>query len=166
MTYLGSDAAPLGRAASVVRDGRDIGDGAHLEACGLERTDRLLAAGAGALDIDLDLAHAVLHGAAGGPVSGKRGGIGRALPGALEPGDACRTPRDDGTGLIGDRHDRVVEARQDVDVSLGDVLSLPTPLLDGALSIGHALAVPRHFVVFFRAPTVFLGPRRARAFVL
>src|SRR5690349_4079801 len=159
-----SDAAPLGRAASVVRDGRDVGDGADLEAGGLERADRLLAAGAGSLDVDLDLAHAVLHGALGGAVGGERRRVGRALPGALEPGDARGTPRDDVPGLIRDRHDGVVEARLDMNVSLGNVLALPAPLLDGALPIGHALAVPRHF--FLRAPTVFFGPRRCRAFVL
>src|SRR5829696_3404200 len=93
-----SDSAPLGRAASVVRDGGDVGDGAHLEAGGLEGADRLLAAGAGSLDVDLDLAHAMLHGALGGTVRGERGGIRRRLPGALEPGDARGTPRDHGTG--------------------------------------------------------------------
>ena len=51
-----------------------------------------------------------------------------------------------------------------MDVPLGNVLALPAPLLDGALPIGHALAVPRHFV-FLRAPTVFFGPRRWRALV-
>src|SRR5512135_553131 len=111
-----SDAAPLGRAASVVRDGRDVGDRVHLEAGGLEGPDRLLATGTGALDVDLDLAHAVLHGAAGGTVRGERGGIRRALPGALEPGDPGRTPRDDVPGLVRDRHDCVVEGRLDVDV--------------------------------------------------
>src|SRR3954471_18511640 len=87
-----SDAAPLGRAASVVRDGGDVGDGAHLEAGGLERADRLLAAGAGALDVDLDLTHAVLHGALRSAIGGERSRVRRALPGAFEPGDACRTP--------------------------------------------------------------------------
>src|SRR3954453_21551160 len=160
-----SDAAPLGRAASVVRDGRDVGDRAGLEAGALQGADLLLAAGAGSLDVDLDLAHAVIHGAARGAVRRERGCIRRALPGALEPGDASGTPRDDGPGLVRDRHDRVVEACQDMNVPLGDVLALPAPLLDGALSIGHALAVPRH-LVFFRAPTVFFGPRRWRALVL
>ena len=72
-------------------------------------------------------------------------------------------PHDDHVpGQVRDRHDRVVEARLDVDVPLGNVLAFPTPLLDGALAFGHALTVPRHFD-FLRAPTVFLGPRRWRA---
>src|SRR4051812_4080430 len=124
-----SDAAPLGRAASVVRDGRDVGDRADLEAGGLEGADRLLAAGAGAFHVDLDLAHAVLHRATRRTVRRQGGGVWRALPGALEPGDPCRTPRDDVADLVGDRHDRVVEGRLDVDVSLRNVLSLPAPLL-------------------------------------
>src|SRR6187551_376162 len=154
-----SDAAPLGRAASVVRNGRDVGDGAHLEAGGLEGADRLLSAGAGSLDVDLDLAHAVLHRTLGGAVGSERGRVRRALAGALEPGDPRGTPCDDVPGLIRDRHDGVVEGRLDMNVSLGNVLALPTPLFDGALPIGHALAVPRH-LVFLRAPTVFFGPRR------
>src|SRR5215211_2121821 len=160
-----SAAAPLGRAASVVRDGRDVGDGAHLEARGLEGADRLLAAGAGSLDVDLDLAHAVLHGALRGAIGGEGSRVRRALPGALEPGDARGTPCDDVPGLVRDRHDGVVEGRLDMNVSLGNVLALSTPLLDGALSFGHALGVPRH-LVFFRALIVLFGPRRWRALVL
>src|SRR5690242_11979946 len=148
-----SDAAPLGRAATVVRDGGDVGDGADLEAGGLQRPDGLLAARPGPLHVDLDLAHAVLHGTLCGAVGGERGRVRRALPRALEPGDAGGAPRDDVPGQVGDRHDRVVEGRLDVDVPLGNVLPLPTPLLDGALSIGHALTVPRH-LAFLRAPTV------------
>src|SRR5204863_5133135 len=62
------DPAPLRRAATVVWDGGDVGDGGDLEAGSLERPDRLLATGTGALHEDLDLAHAMLHGALGGPV--------------------------------------------------------------------------------------------------
>src|SRR6185369_11113921 len=43
------DAAPLGRAAAVVRDGRDVLDGGDLESRHLERTDGCLATGAGTL---------------------------------------------------------------------------------------------------------------------
>src|SRR5262249_57136176 len=43
------DAAPLGRAAAVVRDGRDVLDGGDLETRHLERTDGGLTAGAGTL---------------------------------------------------------------------------------------------------------------------
>ena len=52
---------------------------------------------------------------------------------------------------VGDRDDRVVERRLDVDVPLGHVLPFPAPLLDGPLAFSHALSVPRHFVFLPRA---------------
>src|SRR5512141_1564341 len=100
MTYLGSDAAPLGRAATVVGDRGDVGDRSDLETGGLERPDGLLAARAGALDVDLDLAHPVLHRLAGGDVGREGRGVRRALPGALEAGDAGRAPADHGPGQV------------------------------------------------------------------
>src|SRR5712691_9175117 len=96
------DAAPLGRAAAVVRDWGDVGDGADFETGGLERPNGLLAAGARALHVDLDLAHPVLHGPLGRALSRQRGGIGRALAGALEPGHTGRAPADDRAVEIGD----------------------------------------------------------------
>src|SRR5260221_10169630 len=108
------DATPLGRAAAVMRDGGDISDGADLEAGSLQRPDRLLAPGAGALDVDLDLTHAVLHGPLGGPFSGQRGRVRRALARPLETGHAGRAPADDRAIEVGDRDDRVVEGRLDV----------------------------------------------------
>src|SRR5829696_6586809 len=95
-----SDPAPLGGAAAVVGDGRDVGDRADLEAGGLERADRLFATGTRSLDVDLDLAHAVLHRAACGAVGGERGRVGRALAGALEAGDAGRAPADHGARQV------------------------------------------------------------------
>src|SRR6187399_3760441 len=97
------DAASLGRAATVVRDWGDVGDGADLEAGGLEGADRLLAAGARTLHVDLDLAHAVLHRTLGRAVSRERRRVGRALAGALETGDAGRAPADDRAVEVGDR---------------------------------------------------------------
>src|SRR6478735_7206403 len=91
------DAAPLGRAAAVVRDGGDVGDGADLEAGRLERTDRLLAAGARTLHVDLDLAHAVLHRTLGCAVSRQGRRVRRALARSLEAGHTGRAPADDRT---------------------------------------------------------------------
>src|SRR5918993_945765 len=157
------DAAPLGRAAAVVRDGSDIGDGADLEASRLEGTDRLLAAGARALDVDLDLAHAVLHRPLGRAIGGQRRRVRCALAGALEPGDASGAPADDRSIEVGDRDDRVVERGLDVNVPLRDVLLLTPTGLDRSLSFRHS-SVPRHFLRL--TPTVFFGPRRRRALVL
>src|SRR6476660_2220043 len=158
------DATPLGRAAAVVRDWGDIGDGADFESCRLERADRLLTAGAGTLDVDLDLAHAVLHRTLGRAVGREGRRIRCALAGTLETGDAGRAPADDRAVEVGDRDDRVVERGLDVDVPLGDVLLLPTTCLDRSLAFRHAWSVPRHFLR--RTPTVFFGPRRWRALVL
>src|SRR4249919_1103125 len=160
----GSDSAPLGRAAAVVRDGRDVGDGADFQAGSLQRADGLLATGARTLHVDLDLAHAVLHRAARGAVSRQGRGIRGALAGALEAGDAGGAPADDRPVEVRDRDDRVVERGLDVDVPLGDVLLLPPALLDRLLAFRHAWSAPRYFLR--RTPTVFFGPRRWRAFVL
>src|SRR5690242_2545625 len=67
-------AATLGGTAAVVRGRRDVLDRADLEAGGLERPDRRLAARARALDEDVDLAHAVLLRAAGSGLGGHLGG--------------------------------------------------------------------------------------------
>src|SRR6185295_15135306 len=160
----GLDAASLGRATTVVRDGRDVGDGADLEAGRLERTDRLLSAGARTLHVDLDLAHAMLHGTLRGAIGGQGRRVGRALARSLEPGHPGRAPADDRAVEVGDRDDRVVERGLDVNVPLGDVLLLTPPCLDRSLAFRHAWSVPRHFLR--RTPTVFFGPRRWRAFVL
>src|SRR6476469_4227718 len=157
------DAAPLGRAATVVRDGGDVGDGADLEAGRLERPDRLLAAGARTLHVDLDLAHAVLHRTLGRAVRREGRRVGRALAGALEAGNAGGAPADDGTVEVRDRDDGVVERGLDVDVPLGDVLLLTPTCLDRSLAFCHAWSVP-YFLS--RTPTVFFGPRRWRALVL
>src|SRR3954468_21857797 len=160
-----SDSAPLGGAAAVVRDRRDVGDRGDLEPGRLERPDRLLATGARPLDIDLDLTHPVLHRALCGAVGGRAGGVRRALPGALEAGHAGRAPADHGARQVGDRDDRVVERRLDVDVPLGDVLAFAAALLRRPLAFSHVLSGPSGYF-FRRTPTVFFGPRRWRALVL
>src|SRR3954469_5331746 len=124
LAQAGSDATALGRADTVVRRGRDVADRADLEAGGGERTDRRLAARTRALDEDVDLAHAVLHGAAGSSLGshlgGERGGLARALEADLAGGG----PGDHGARGVRDRDDRVVERALDVSVPVGDVLLL------------------------------------------
>src|ERR671920_1576749 len=100
---LSLDPAPLGRTATVVRLGGDVGDGADLEAGGLEGTDRGLAAGAGTLHEHVDLLHAVLGGLAGGVLRGHLGGERRRLARALETDVAGRSPRDHRAGRVRDR---------------------------------------------------------------
>src|SRR5436190_14292709 len=169
---VGSDATALGRPASVVWGGRDVLDGADLEADRTQGTDRRLAARARALDEDVDLLHAVLHrptsGRLGGHLSGERGGLARAL----EADGAGRGPRDHRTGRVGDRDDGVVERALDVGLALGDVLLLLAAHLLGAGRAatlgGHSdtpdvssvagLAVTGGHLTFFLPATVRLGP--------
>jgi hypothetical protein len=47
MSFLESNAAPLGRPATIVRDGRDVADERDLEPGGLQRAQRRLTARAG-----------------------------------------------------------------------------------------------------------------------
>src|SRR5690606_7757379 len=143
----GSDPAALRRTAAVVRHRRDVLDGAHLQAGGLERADGGLAAGARTLDEDVDLAHPVLLGAAGGGLGGhlrgERGGLARPLEADL-PG---ARPRDHRTGGVGDAHDGVVERALDVSMPVGDVLLfLAAHLARGALLAAlrrHSFTLPR-----------------------
>src|SRR4051812_47266042 len=128
---LGSDAAALGRAHTVVGHGGDVLDRPDLQPGGGQRPDGGLAAGAGTLDEHVDLAHAVLHrparGGLGGQLRGERG----RLAGALEAHLAGRRPGDDRTGRVGDRYDGVVEGALDVRLPVGDVLAFLAPdLLD------------------------------------
>src|ERR1700712_4557024 len=89
-----SDAATLGRADAVVRLRRHVVDRADLEAGGLEGADRGLAAGARALDDDVDPLPAVLlrlaRSGLGSELRGERG----RLAGPLEADAAGRGPAD------------------------------------------------------------------------
>src|SRR5438093_979738 len=113
----------LSRSNAVVRLRRHVLDTENLEAGCLQRTDRGLTPGAGALHEDLDLLQPVLHALArarvGGHLRGERGRLARAL----EPGRAGGLPRDHVSVLVGQRDDRVVERRLDVRLSDRDVLA-------------------------------------------
>src|SRR3954454_23290047 len=150
---LSLDPAPLGRTAAVVRLGGDVGDGADLEAGGLEGTDRGLPAGAGALHEHVDLLHAVLGGLAGGVLRGHLRGERRGLAGALEADVARGRPSDHGTRRVGDRDDGVVERALDVGVARGDVLLL---LAADLLGSGLLTGTSRHYFLpaFFLPATV------------
>src|SRR3954454_21811510 len=139
-----SDAPALGRAATVVGGGRDVLDGADLEADGTQGADRGLAAGTRTLDEDVDLLHAVVHRATSGGLGSHLGGVRGGLARALEADGAGRGPRDHRTGRVGDRDDRVVERALDVGFALSDVLLLLAAHLLGA---GRGAALGRHSVL-------------------
>src|SRR6478609_10910455 len=133
-----SDAATLRRTAAVVCLRGDVLDRADLEACGLERADRGLAAGARTLHEDVDLLDAVLRSLTGSGLGSHAGGVRGRLAGALEAHATRRCPGDDGAGRVGDRDDRVVERRLDVGLAQRDVLLfLAARLARGGLGLCH-----------------------------
>src|SRR5204863_8088264 len=81
-----------------------------------------LAAGTGSIDEHTDRAHTAVGGLGGGVLRGDLGGERRRLARAAEALGAGRRPRDDGARLVGDRDDRVVEGRLNVDQTIRDVL--------------------------------------------
>src|SRR3954471_24755561 len=138
-----SNPAPLSGAAPVVCLRSDVLDARDLEACGLQRADRGLAARARALHEDLDLLHALLDALAGRRVGRHLGGERRRLARALEAGAAGGLPGDDVARLVGERDDRVVERRLDVRLADGDVLLGAPPASLRALRCGAQLLLPR-----------------------
>src|SRR3954451_3346705 len=140
---VGSDATALGRPASVVWGGRDVLDGADLEADRTQGPDRGLAARARALDEGVDLLHAVVHRSASGGLGGHLRGERRGLARALEADGAGRGPRDHRTRGVGDGDDGVVERALDVGFTHGDVLLLlAADLLGAGLTALGRHAVP------------------------
>src|SRR3954453_11702888 len=162
---MGLDPPPLAGAAAVVGLGRHVADARDLQAGGLERTDRGLAAGAGTLDEDLDLLEALLHALLGGGVGRDLGREGRRLARALETGSAGGLPGDPVPPAVRERHDRVVEARLDVGLPDWHVLArLAAPTRPSWSLLSHqclrTLRLPEPAACPAR------GPLRARAFVL
>src|SRR5512133_1484339 len=158
------NAPPLLLPDAVVRLGRHVLDAEDLEAGGLERPDRGLAARAGAFHEDLDLLESVLHSLARAGVCGDLRGERSRLSRALEPCRPGRLPHDYRPVLVRERDDRVVERRLDMRLTDGDVLLDPaTRPAPGRLSArrSHQVLV----AVLLPRPTVFFGPFRVRAFV-
>src|SRR5215213_754677 len=133
-------APPLGRTAAVVRHGRDVLDGRHLDAGALYRANGGVTPRTRALHLHLGASQAVLLGGLGRPLGGQLGGERRRLAGALEPHAARRRPRDDVALGVGDRDDRVVERALDVHHAGGDVLAVPAARAATRwLRLGHRL---------------------------
>src|SRR4051794_6343091 len=156
------DAAPLARAAAVVGLRGHVLHARHLEAGGLKRADRGLAAGAGTLHEDLDLLEALLDALAGSGVGRDLRGERGRLAGALEAGAAGGLPRDHVALAVGERDDGVVERSLDVRLADGDVLLDPA-----AAALGTARSRAHFLPAFFLPATdMRLGPLRVRALVL
>src|SRR4051812_17302888 len=155
-------AAPLRRPAPVVRDRRHVADRIDREPDGLQRAQGRLAAGTRSLHLDLEVAHAMLHGLAAGILGGHLRRIGRRLAAALEAFRARGGPGDHVALGIGDGDHGVVERGVHMRDACGDVLALAAADA-GSLRLGHALA---RFLNYFFLPAIgFALPLRVRALV-
>src|SRR5258708_32998480 len=155
------DAPPLRRTAAVVRDRRDVGDRADLQASRLQRADRRLTAGTRPAHEDLDRAHAVLERLLGGRLGGLLRRERRRLAAPLEALRAGRAPRDHVAVDVADRDDRGVERALDVRLLGYCVLALAAPRPHDLLLLGHYLPA----LTFFLPATARFGPRLLRALV-
>src|SRR5262245_28742459 len=108
------DTATLRRPAAVVRNRRDVANRFHFQADGLQGANRRFAAGAGALDANVERAHADGLRRVAGVERRLRRRERRALARALEPDAAGARPGDDVALGVGDRHRGVVERGVDV----------------------------------------------------
>src|ERR1700678_1712650 len=79
-----SNSAAFWRTAAVVRNRRDVANGAHFNSRGTQRSHRRLAAGTGAADADIHAADAVIARQVGGVRGGLLRGEGRALTRSAE----------------------------------------------------------------------------------
>src|SRR6185503_789028 len=130
------DATLLGRAATVVRNRRDVRNAGDLEAAGIEGADRALSAGARATDADFDILHAVFlrrdTGLLGRHLRGERRRLARTAEAATARGrPGKRVPL-----AIGDRDDGVVERRVHVRDAVQHVLACLLRLLRGGGASG------------------------------
>src|SRR3954463_12558220 len=117
------DAAAFLRAAAVVRDRRHVADRRDADAQRGERTHRRLATWARALDLDVEVLDALLHGGAAGLLRRDLRGEGGGLARTLEALAAGRGPRKGVALAVGDRDDRVVEGGVDVADAIRHVLA-------------------------------------------
>src|SRR5438034_8643577 len=134
-----SDPPALGRTTTVVGDRGDVLDADDLDPGVLDGANGGLTAGAGTLHHNVDLAHAVLHGATCGRLGCELRRERRALARALEPHVAGRGPRDGVPRLVGEGDDRVVERRLDVRRPVSDVLAFaPLGTTTAGSRLGHS----------------------------
>src|SRR3984893_12134044 len=122
--FRNSDAPPLARSATVMRNRCDVADRGDGEARRLQRAQRRLAARARSRHLDLERAQPVLLRLARHVLGGDLRRVGRRLPRALEPHGASRRPGDGIALHVGDGDHGVVEARVHMRDARRDVLAL------------------------------------------
>src|SRR3990170_3363097 len=178
------DAAALRRPATVMRNGRGIGNRDDHDATGLQRANGHFPSRAWSLDEDVNLSQTMLLRPASCALGSHLGSEGRALARALEAVGTSARPGNHVAGRIGERNDGVIECRLDVGSSAGDVLAIPTtnPTLLSIPStlVFHCASLPPTTWIsqglensrpisctnyFLRPPMARFGPRRVRALV-
>src|SRR5262245_51485220 len=117
------DATLLGRAATVVRDRRDVGNAGDLQTTGIQRAHRGFTTGAGATDADFDVLHAVLLRRDSRLLSRHLRRERRRLARTAEAATTRRRPGKRVSLAVGDRDDGVVEGSVHVGDAVEDVLA-------------------------------------------
>src|SRR5262245_1459709 len=117
------DATLLGRATTVVRDRRDVGDARDLETTGIQRAHRGFTTGARATDADFDVLHAVLLRRDSRLLSRHLRRERRRLARTAEAATTRGRPGKRVSLAIGDRDDGVVEGSVHVGDAVEDVLA-------------------------------------------
>src|SRR5690606_27510168 len=113
-SVLRSDAPPLARAASVVRNRGYVADRLDLDARRRQSADRRLAPRSGTAHLDVHRPDPEVLGGVAGALSRDLRREGRALARALESDAPRGRPAQRAALRIADRNDRVVEGRLDV----------------------------------------------------
>src|SRR5215475_5373169 len=129
-----SDAPPLARTATIVRDRRHVADRGDGEARGLQRAERRLAARTGTGDFDFQRAHAVFLRLLGHILRRDLRGIRGRFARPLEPHRSRRRPGNGVALRVGDGDGGVVERRIHVRHAGGDVLAFATADAGGFLA--------------------------------
>src|SRR6185369_14112333 len=151
------NAAALGSAAAIVRNGCHVADRRHVEADCLQRAQCRFASCTRTTHFDLEGAHAVLDRFLGGVFGGDLRGIGRRFARTLESERARRRPRYGIALPVGDGDDRVVERRVHMRDARHDVLLFLLARARGCFC--------HYFVTFFLPAMARAGPLRVRALV-
>src|ERR1700733_1738552 len=132
--FKASDPPTLARAASIVRDRRDVADRRDGEARCLQRAKRRFTTRTGAGHFNFQRAHAVFLRLLGDVFSGNLRGIRGRLARTLETHRARRRPGNGVALRVGDGDRRVIERRIYVRYARGDILALAAAYAGGFLA--------------------------------
>src|ERR1700744_3088788 len=129
-----SDAPPLARTATIVRDRRHVTDRGDGEARGLQRAERRLTARTGTRDFDFERAHAVSLRLLGNTLRRNLSGIRGRFTRPLEPHRSRRRPGNGVALRVGDGDGGIIERRIHMRHTGGDILALTATYAGGILA--------------------------------